>query len=229
MATQVRAFAKKPGYVDSQEVTATYVIPALPTGLAARGAWTTTMFVSWDSVPGAASYTVLRDTSSSFPSPLYLYPATTSFTDVALAPGITYYYRVRAVYAAGNGDLSVAVSGMTLLPSQEPVVQTVNTNGLAAPTVIPAGAPSPEFWKGTVQPGWVAGAYTYVVWDPDNQNWGSFAIAAYDAGSNLVGQWVIAGNRYITSITLDGATGNFVFVGQDAKVSQVPWYTIMLP
>ncbi|MGD0724760.1 MAG: chitobiase/beta-hexosaminidase C-terminal domain-containing protein [Spirochaetia bacterium] len=224
-STQIRAFAMKTGYTDSQEVTATYVIPALPTGLVVKSAWTDSIFVSWDSVPSALSYVVLRDISSSFPAPITRYSGTSrSFIDSGLSQAVTYYYKVRAVYSSGAGDPSSSSSATALYPDQAPVVQTVTTTGFAAPPVPPT-APTPDHWIGTKQPGWIGGLYTYVVWDPDYQNSSSFAIAAYSS-STLVGYWIIAGNRYITSITLDSATGNLTIVGQYGT-TLVPWYTIM--
>ena len=224
-STQIRVFAAKAGYTNSEEASATYVIPAVPTGPVVRGAWTNSIFVSWAAVPSANSYVILRDTSPSFPSPYYLYSTITHIEDTGLSQGVSYYYKVKAVYAAGQGDPSVAASAVVLLPAEVPSLQTVTTTGFAAPPVPPT-APLPDSWTGTKQPGWLGAGLTFVVWDPNYQNWSTFAIAAYDSTGALVGYWMINGNRYITSITLDSATGTFAFVGQSAT-SFMHWYEMM--
>ncbi|HJW31598.1 MAG TPA: hypothetical protein VJ508_20375 [Saprospiraceae bacterium] len=60
--------------------------------------------LTWSNVSGAASYNVYRDTISSFithKTKLASGILTTTYTDAAVTPGITYFYQVTAVNANG--------------------------------------------------------------------------------------------------------------------------------
>ncbi|MGE5574153.1 MAG: fibronectin type III domain-containing protein [Bacteroidota bacterium] len=138
--------------------------PAVPT-MVTEPSYTpgTSNTVSWgavddvgvpEAVSGLAGYDVQMSTSAEFPagSPIQSVEAgVTSATFTGLAPGQTYYYRVRAKDAAGNvGEWS------------EPTSSTQDPNPLAAPVM----AAEPEFTQGTsntVSWGAVSGADRYHV------------------------------------------------------------------
>jgi hypothetical protein len=102
------------------------------------------------------------------------------------------------------------------------------SGSIEPPNVMPSGAPSPEYWTGYFGTGWYYGGYTYVIWDPDNQNWGSFAIAAYNSDWNKVGEWLISGNRYVYSVSIAPANGSILVYGQSG-VTAVSWANIKPP
>ena len=70
-------------------------LPA-PTGLAASGATASSMSLVWNSVPGAASYKVLRNGAVVNTTPI----ATTQYQDTGLAAGTSYTWTVKAVDSA---------------------------------------------------------------------------------------------------------------------------------
>ncbi len=229
-STTIRTFAVKPGYQNSQEVSATYVFPALPLGIVARGTWTNSILVSWNAVPGAIGYRVLRDYAPTFPDPAVLTPTTNSVLDTGLSQSVTYYYKVIAQFSAGMGDPPVDyASSMTLPSSAVPAFQTVSAAGLEVPPAPPIAPTPPDttvnYWKFAFGTGWIASGRTYVVWHFDYQNSANFAIASYSGGA-LVSYWTIGGNRYITDIGQDTITGELIFIGQYGT-TLLDWYTIM--
>lgn len=87
--------------------------PNTPTGLAASGASTSSVSVSWSSVADAESYKLYYSTSEGgFYSEVYS-GTTTSYTHTGLNAGTTYYYKVTAINAAGESAKSTATSGTT--------------------------------------------------------------------------------------------------------------------
>jgi fibronectin type 3 domain-containing protein len=85
--------------------------PSAPTGVAATGG-NTQIRLTWTAPPGAASYNVYRGTTpgGEGASPVATGITTTSFIDMGLTDGATYYYRVTAVNAGGEGGKSAEVS-----------------------------------------------------------------------------------------------------------------------
>lgn len=102
-------------------------VPDTPTGLAAAAASATTINVSWNASPGAASYILERrqGTSGNF-SVIANGLAATSFADSGLAPSTDYQYRVSASNAGGQtSPASSAVLARTLGVTA-PVVPTAS-------------------------------------------------------------------------------------------------------
>jgi PKD repeat protein len=85
---------------------------AAPTGVdASDGSFTDKVQITWNSVTGATSYTVLRATSAAGSYSSIGTPSSTSFDDTTASIGTTYYYKVRSESAAGSGDMSTNDSG----------------------------------------------------------------------------------------------------------------------
>ena len=106
-----------------------------------------TVELTWDAIAGAVSYGVLRGTASGGPYELLVATDLPAYADTAVADGMTYYYVVVAVDAAGNesdpsAEVAVADAGYT--PTAEP---TSATGPAAAPTSTPKAtwepAPTP--------------------------------------------------------------------------------------
>ncbi|MDR1787161.1 MAG: fibronectin type III domain-containing protein [Treponema sp.] len=102
---------------DYSTVVNTITKPGAPDGLtAAAQSLSSILVLNWNAVTGADTYTVYRADSVDGP---YTTPITsgiteTSYTDTGLTKETTYYYKVSAVNAEGEGALSAAVSQTTL-------------------------------------------------------------------------------------------------------------------
>ncbi|THA78083.1 PHB depolymerase family esterase [Streptomyces sp. A0642] len=82
-------------------------LPA-PTGLTVTGTTDTTASLSWNAVPGASSYAVLRNGTK------VASPTAGAYTDTGLTAGTAYRYTVAAVDASGGaGAASVQVTATT--------------------------------------------------------------------------------------------------------------------
>ncbi|MDR2592209.1 MAG: fibronectin type III domain-containing protein, partial [Chitinispirillales bacterium] len=81
-------------------------VPGVPSSIYASATSSSSIDVSWYSVPGATEYRVYRSTSS---SGAYSYVGSTtytSYTNTGLSSGTTYYYKVSAYNGAGESPLS---------------------------------------------------------------------------------------------------------------------------
>jgi hypothetical protein len=83
--------------------------PGVPTGVQASGTWNT-VELRWDRVTGATGYRVYC-AENSFDGPYEPVTATsdTAYTEIGLTSGRTYYYRVSAYNASGEGEQSAPV------------------------------------------------------------------------------------------------------------------------
>jgi len=90
--------------------------------------------LSWTSITGAISYTLQRDTNSSFTSATTIATQSgTSFTSGGLSSGTTYYYRVNATNADSTSAWSATVSAtVTIAAPSSPTIAVT----LSAPNVL---------------------------------------------------------------------------------------------
>ncbi len=104
--------------------------PVAPTGLVAS-ATASAVALSWDGVAGASGYFVYRGPTQtgSFTRLTATAIATTSYTDTSVTAGNTYWYRVSASNAAGEGPQSGPVSATVLGVSLAYVYQDSLVNG----------------------------------------------------------------------------------------------------
>ena len=117
---------------NSAEVSATPQpsVPPAPTNLSATGG-NAQVALTWTAAAGAASYNLKRSTINGGPyTTIAGGITTTSATDTAVSNGLTYYYVVSGVNAAGEGPNSTQASA-TPMASLTPVYQ-VNAGGSAA-------------------------------------------------------------------------------------------------
>lgn len=100
-------------------------VPATPTGLSAsQGTFTDRVRLTWQAVPGAASYEVYRTPRETDPYALVATVNAASYDDTEVEAGKVYWYKVRACSSAGCSGLSAAVSGyagMAALPTPQSV------------------------------------------------------------------------------------------------------------
>jgi fibronectin type 3 domain-containing protein len=117
------------GVTVTQTVTITFMavvgLPAAPTGLSAV-AGDAHITLTWAAASGAASYSVYRGTASSSydPNPVALGITSTNFQDGGVVNGTSYYYVVRAVNGAGEGQSSNEASATPQAPPAAPTSLT---------------------------------------------------------------------------------------------------------
>ena len=103
--------------------------PAAPTGLTASGASYTSIRLDWvDNATGEAGYRVERSVDGSSWSQVAQVGAnSTTWTNLYLAAGSSYWYRVRAYEGSLNGAYSAAAFGTTLPPPAAPTNVSATT------------------------------------------------------------------------------------------------------
>jgi fibronectin type 3 domain-containing protein len=167
------------GSNNSAEVNATPVAPpAAPTGLTATPG-NTTVTLNWSSVSGAATYNVLRSTTSgSGYATVASALGNTTYTDTGLTNGSTYYYVVSATNAGGTSPNSAEVSA---IPAQTLAQWTASYfPGVSDPNVIgPSADPDGDGLSNLVE--YLLGTNPAV---PDSS--GAAMSSAADGSGNLV-------------------------------------------
>ncbi len=97
--------------------------PATPSGLTAT-AGNAQVGLTWSASAGATSYHVKRATTTGGPYTQVSAPTTTTFSDIGLANGTTYFYVVSAVNSAGESANSSEASAKPTAPAQAPAAPT---------------------------------------------------------------------------------------------------------
>ena len=111
-------------------------IPSAPTGVSATPGDPQTITISWDAVPGAASYNIYWSTASGVTTAngTKITGAANPYIQTSLTSGTPYYYLVTAVNSVGEGAPSPQVSATPAAPSAVPPPPT----GLSfPPTAVP--------------------------------------------------------------------------------------------
>ncbi|WP_419871177.1 immunoglobulin-like domain-containing protein [Candidatus Pristimantibacillus sp. PTI5] len=92
---------------------------AAPQGLTAEAvqssAESTSINVSWQAVPNAASYTLYRSDRLDGEYTQVYSGRAAAYEDLGVSSGNTYYYKVKAIHAGGGSELSEAVSAKTFV------------------------------------------------------------------------------------------------------------------
>ena len=123
--------------------------PAKPSGLTAAPG-NAKVALSWAAVSGATSYHVLRSTSSGYTGTIALGSVTSSrYTDTGVTNGITYFYQVTAVSAAGQSGFSNQASARPVAPPPAPtgLSATAGAVGSMKITVGWTGSPGATSYK----------------------------------------------------------------------------------
>jgi hypothetical protein len=98
-----------------------------PTNLVATAASVTSVFATWNAVPGAVGYELARSANNGFYFVIGAPPGT-SYTDSSLTPDTTYLYEVRAVNGAGDRSAFSAIdAATTVMFTNDPLVAGTTT------------------------------------------------------------------------------------------------------
>jgi titin len=106
---------------------ATAPVPAAPTNLTATAPGATGIDLAWkDNAVNETGYVLERSATSTFTSVTSrsFAPDVVTFSDTGLAPGTTYYYRVKATGTSGDSSWSNAVSATTVATTTVPTAPT---------------------------------------------------------------------------------------------------------
>jgi len=100
-------------------------IPAVPSGVSATAASSSSITVSWSSVTGATGYKIYRSTiyNGTYDS-VGTTTSSTSFTNTGLSSNTTYYYKVSAYNSSGASSMSSYAYAMTPLSTPSSVTAT---------------------------------------------------------------------------------------------------------
>jgi hypothetical protein len=111
----VKAVAYKSGMIESNLVISTFTILKPPTGLSISSSISNSASLGWTAVVGAASYNLYRSTSSdgTYDKANTSLITSNGYADIGLAANTTYYYKVSAVNANVETDMSAAVTVTT--------------------------------------------------------------------------------------------------------------------
>lgn len=93
----------------------TYPYPAAPTNIVVKNTTASKVVLDWSDVYTAQSYIVYRTTDENQWSELATGVTSSAYIDTTVTDGTTYYYKVSAVNATGEGSASTSVSTTTPL------------------------------------------------------------------------------------------------------------------
>lgn len=108
----------------------TVVAPEAPTALVASALSTSQINLTWvDNSTTETSFQIERSltTGTGFALVTSTLPNTAAYSDVSLAPGTTYYYRIRATNTGGNSPYTSEAFAITLPPAPNPPTDLIVT------------------------------------------------------------------------------------------------------
>ncbi|WP_137939691.1 glycoside hydrolase family 9 protein [Chitinivorax sp. B] len=195
-----RVFGKEPAECGSNPGP----VPGVPVGLSANGG-VRKVNLSWSSVNGATGYNILRSGAIAGPFVNVASSTDSAYEDGGLASNTTYYYKVNAFNANGEGTSSMVVSVKTSMSAP------------TAPVVTAAGA------SGKIAISWptVADAANYDVQRAASVNGNYTNVASNLTVPGYVDTQVVNGNTYWYRVVARNAIGSASSQPVSAKAGEV--------
>ena len=186
--------------------------PPAPGSVSASGGnGSSQVSLSWGAASGATSYSVKRSTvpGGSY-TPIYTGTAT-SYADASASPGVTYYYVIVAVNAAGESVGTTELSGMANITMPKVHLRFDETTGSTAADASGNG------WNGTLVGGstWTAGKINNAVSLSGTTNYATLPTGVVAGlGNCTLSIWVKLNSFSTWARILDFGTGttNFMFL-----------------
>ena len=199
--------------------------PVAPSNLAARAVSTSQINLTWsDQSTNETSFTLERATASGGPwsTATSTMASVQAYSDTGRAAGTTYYYRVRAVNAAGSSAYSNTANATTQQPNATAVLTVTSSNpssGVSVSTFIGSSSyqsavtpTSRSFASGTVAgvtcPQTLAGGKYFQKWQLDGVDFafGTYTTVTMDAGHTLTAVYGTSppSNRTLTNLVVEG-------------------------
>ena len=195
--------------------------PPTPGSVSASGGnGSSQVSLSWSATSGATSYLVKRSTA---PGGSYttIYTGTaTSYADASVSPGVTYYYIVVAVNAAGESVATTALSGMANIAMPKVHLRFDETTGSAVADA------SGNSWNGTLMGGstWTTGKINNAVSLSGTTNYATLSSGVVAGlGDCTVATWVKINTIGNFSRIFDFGTGttNYMFLTPSSGTSKM--------
>jgi hypothetical protein len=165
--------------------------PSAPLSVTAAAQSSSSITVSWGSVPGASGYYVYRSASSNGTYSRITTASATPHTDTGLSSNTTYYYKVSAFNSQGEGVQSSAVSATTTATA--PSFGTSLTSGQTTEGNI---STTPQHYYFSATQG---RTYTVFWYDYDsNSAYGDVRVSAF---------WNSSGSSIFTATNSGGSSG----------------------
>ena len=172
--------------------------PAAPVVTAGNSAVSGKPMLTWNAVEGATSYKVYRAAKEDGTYGLLGSTSATSYTNTGAKAGTTYWYKVKAVNAAGESAYSNIVSGKVKSVTPKPAAPVVKIGNSAA-----SGKPMLT-WNA------VSGATSYKVYRATSQN-GTYSLLGTVTATSYTNTGAKAGTTYWYKVKAVNSAGESAY------------------
>ncbi|HUI92865.1 MAG TPA: hypothetical protein VLX68_11515 [Chitinivibrionales bacterium] len=185
-----------------------FTIPGMPSNISAAGISSSSIKLTWPSVPAASSYNVYRDSFSTAASVAADTAAANQFIDSGLAAGSTHTYQISAVNRFGESVRSPSISAITICQP-------------------PSGVSAAAVSKSAIMTTWstVAGAASFNIYR-DTVDTGAYSLVGNASTDTFTDTGLVAGVTYYYKISALNASGES---GQSAPASATTMVTGFAP